>query len=309
MTAFLALARVTTNQALRAGRLVVFAGVALSSTPSRADVTDPPGPALRLPVPEAQRPLTLPRFVLAPQAGFQADQRPDEGTFIGLDLSGAFGVTDDVTVHALVAPLQLSTPPGYGGFQYGETNRNFGPGAGVTLRLLRGPVELAADLSGHVFTIPYLSGGSVTPSVLLRVHATDWVRLDVAPAVTFQFATETTTASTTVIGGMAAPPSTSVSSANAVRVSVPVTLLGNLTRSFDLGLTSGLTIYDTSDARDSTGIPAGIVLGYAVAGPHGPVLDVDPFFDFPYLVMPGRATVTNTQQYQVGLNVTGYLYL
>ena len=88
-----------------------------------------------------------------------------------------------------------------------------------------------------------------------------------------------------------------------------MTLLGNLTRSFDVGVTTGLTIYDTSDVRSSTGIPAGLVLGYAVPGPHGPVLDVDPFFDFPYLVMAGRAAVTNTGQYQVGLTVRGYLYL
>jgi hypothetical protein len=41
------------------------------------------------------------------------------------------------------------------------------------------------------------------------------------------------------------------------------------------------------------------------------VLDVDPFFSFPYLVMPGRAGAqeTNTQQYQVGVNLRGYLYL
>jgi hypothetical protein len=121
------------------------------------------------------------------------------------------------------------------------------------------------------------------------------LRLDVAPAVTFQFATQTT--------------ALLISSANAVRVNVPVTLLGNLTRSFDIGVTTGLTIYDTSDVRSSTGIPAGLLLGYAVPGPHGPVLDVDPFFDFPYLFTPGRTAATNTGQYQVGLTVTGYLYL
>jgi len=269
----------------------VVAVILLASGAARADPSADAA-SLRLPVPEAQRPLTLPRLVLAPEAGFQVDQRPDEGAFGELDVSAAFGITDDLAVHALVAPLQLWTPGG-GGLRYGETNRNFGPGAGVTLRLVRGPVELAADLSGHVFTIPDLAGGSVTPSVLLRVHATDMLRLDVAPAVTLQFATQ--------------PPSSSP--ANAVRVDVPVTLLGNLTRSFDVGVTTGLTIYDTSDVRSSTGIPAGLLLGYAVPGPHGPVLDVDPFFDFPYLFMPGRAAVTNTGQYQVGLTVRGYLYL
>jgi hypothetical protein len=281
-----------------AAAAVVFtvAGFAVASRDAHADPSADVA-ALRLPVPKAQRPLTLPSLVLAPELGFQVDRRPSEGAFAGLDVAGAFGITDDLTLHALVAPLQLSTPAGYGGFHYGETNRNFGPGAGLTLRFLRGPVELAGDLSGHVFTIPDLSGGSISPSLLLRVHATDMFRLDFAPGVTLQFATQTN----------AAPSS---SSANAVRVQVPLTLLGNLTQSFDVGVTTGLTIFNTSDVRSSTGIPAGLVLGYAVPGPHGPVLDVDPFFDFPYLVMPGRtSSVTNTGQYQVGVNVTGYLYL
>ena len=284
----------------------VVAVIALASGVARADPPDD-GAFLRLPVPKAQRPLTLPSLVLAPEAGFQVDERPSEGAFGELDVSAGFGITDDLAVHALVAPLQLWAPGG-GGLHYGETNRNFGPGAGVTFRFVRGPVEIAADLSGHVFTIPDLSGGSVTPSVLVRVHATEMVRLDVAPAVTLQFATQTTAPTASFGSGIAAVPASS-SSANAVRVEVPVSLLGNLTRSFDVGITTGLTIYDTTDVRNSTGIPAGVLVGYAVPGPHGPVLDVDPFFDFPYLVMPGRAAVTNTGQYQVGLTVRGYLYL
>ena len=287
-----------------------FSVVAAFDVASGAAHADPStdGASLRFPVPEAQRPLTLPSLVLAPEAGFQVDRRPDEGTFGELDVSASFGVTHDLAVHALVAPLQLWAPGG-GGLRYGETNRNFGPGAGVTLGFVRGPVEIAADLSGRVFTVADLSGGSVTPSVLVRVHATEMLRLDVAPAVTLQFATQTTAPPVVSFGsGVATPPPPS-SSANAVRVEVPVTLLGNLTPSFDVGVTTGLTIYDTSDVRSSTGIPAGLLFGYAVPGPHGPVLDVDPFFDFPYLVMPGRAAVTNTGQYQVGLTVRGYLYL
>jgi hypothetical protein len=285
----------------------VVAAIVLASGAAHADPSTD-GASLRLPVPEAQRPLTLPSLVLAPEAGFQVDQRPNEGAFGELDVSAAFGITDDLALHALVAALQLWAPGG-GGLRYGETSRNFGPGAGVTLRFVRGPVEVAADFSGHVFTVADLSGGSVTPSVLVRVHATDMLRLDVAPAVTLQFATQTTAASPGSFGTGTAAPATASSSANAVRVAVPVTLLGNLTRSFDVGVTTGLTIYDTSDVRTSTGIPAGLLLGYAVPGPHGPVLDVNPFFDFPYLVMPGRAAVTNTGQYQVGLTVRGYLYL
>ncbi|HEY6463279.1 MAG TPA: hypothetical protein VIY73_24095, partial [Polyangiaceae bacterium] len=127
------------------------------------------------------------------------------------------------------------------------------------------------------------------------------------------FETVTTeVAGTGLTGVPGAPPEfPSKVSTTTGRIQVPVRIIGNVTRSFDVGLSSGLTIYDTSNTRSSTGIPLGFQLGYAVPGREGPVLDVDPFFDFPYLVMPGRsgAQETNTQQYQVGVNLRGYLYL
>jgi hypothetical protein len=294
-------------------RLLV--ALALAAAPRVARAEPPAGEAaLRLPLPEAQRPVTLPRLVFAPGVDFQVDRRPDLGTFGELDVSGAIGLTDDLAVHALVAPLELWAPNG-GGFRYGETNRNFGPDAGVTVRFVRGPVELAGDLSGSVYAVPGLSGGSVTPGLRLRVHATDMLRFDVDPSVTLQFATTNTQSAIPAslgVGttGAAVIVSTANPSANTARVFVPVTLLGYVTPSLDIGVTTGLTIYDTSDARNSTGIPAGLLLGYAVPGPHGPILDVDPFFNFPYLLLPARpSATTDTGQYQVGARLTGYLYL
>ncbi|HEX3594199.1 MAG TPA: hypothetical protein VHU80_03830, partial [Polyangiaceae bacterium] len=180
------------------------------------------------------------------------------------------------------------------GFQYGETNRNQGPSIGAKYRFVRGEAELAADLTGHVFTLPgYSSGGSVIPAVLFRLHASPSFRIDLDPAVTFQLATQSGTGA----------------SANAVRLDVPLALLGNVTEALDLGLNTGLTIYDVSETRSSTGIPLGFFLGYVLRGAHGPAADIDPFFNFPYFVMPGRVSPTNTEQYQVGVTVTGYLYL
>lgn len=272
----------------------LVAVVVLRAGAARADSGNSDA-GLRLPVPEAARPLTLPRLVLAPEGSFEVDRLPGGSDYGELDLSVAAGLTDDLGVHALVAPLQLWSPPGDGGAQYGETNRNFGPSAGVVYRFLRGPLEIAGDLTAHVYTIPSVSGAWVTASVPLRLHLTHMARLDVAPAVTLQFASFT------------APPK---GSDDATRISVPVTLLGNVTRSLDIGLTTGLTIYQTSDWRDTTGIPLGVVLGYAVPGPHGPLVDINPFFDFPYFVLPAKVSgVSDTGQYQIGVNVTAYLYL
>ena len=292
-------------------RLAGALGAAIALAPLAAHA-DPPNEeaGLRLPVPEAQRPLTLPRLVLAPEGEFQVDHRPNEGVFGELDLSVGFGITDDLAISALVAPLELWAP-GTKGPQYGESNRNLGPGAGATYRFAHpGSVELGVGLSGSVFTVPDVSGGLGTFTFLLHVHATNRVRLDLEPAVSIVEETTTTVATVITTPGQLAPPPQKTSSTTG-RVQAPLRLTGNLTRSFDVDVFSGLTIYNTSNTRASTGIPLGFGLGYAVPGPQGPVLDVNPFFDFPYLVMPGRtgSQSTNTQQYQVGVTLRGYLYL
>ena len=255
----------------------------------------------------APRPLTLPSLILAPKVGFDVDRQGNTGNYGYLDVSARAGITDDLEVHALVAPLQLWSP-GVSTFRYGEATQTQGPAAGVRYRLVRGPVEVAADLVGLVYTVPNLSGGAIQPSIPVRIHATPHFRVDVVPTATFVIATETTTVNGVGIISVPTTPITQTTSANAVRLHFPVTFLGNLTERFDLGLTTGLTIYDVHEARNSTGIPLGAVAGYAIPGPHGPVVDIGPYFTFPYLVMPGRANETNTGQYVVGVNLTGYLY-
>lgn len=276
------------------------------SPAARAD--EDPG-ALRLPVPEAQRPVTLPKLVLAPEAGFDVDRQGNAGVFGNLTLSARFGITDDLTLDAVVAPLQLWVPRG-GGFGYGETTEDRGPSLGLTYRFVRGPVEVAASLAGRLFTVSGLSGSAIMGSLPIRIHATESLRLDATPTVNVWIAQQTPSTPPTTIGitPVGAPPSTATS-ASAVRLQLPLDAIYNVTRAFDLGVTTGLTVYDASDARNTTGIPLGALMGFAMAGSQGPVLDVDPYFSLPYLLMPGRTQPTNSGQYVIGVDLTGYLYL
>jgi hypothetical protein len=233
------------EEAAMTSRAAAFMLVAAAVAAASAARADPPASDVgvpRLPVPQAQRPVTLPRLVVATQYR--------------------------------------------------------GPEVGARYRFVRGSVEIAGALSGQVFTVPGLSGGAVIPSVPIRFHASESVRFDVVPTVSFWIATWAFTAT-----------QWTPSSANAVRVAVPLSARANLTPAFDVGMNTGLTVYDVSHAADTTGIPLGAFLGYVVAGPSGPVLDVDPYVTLPYLIMPWRSSATNTDQYVVGVNVTGYVYL
>ncbi len=92
---------------------------------------------------------------------------------------------------------------------------------------------------------------------------------------------------------------------------MPLALVGNFTPWLAAGFTTGLNIYDTSNVRNTMGIPEGVALWFTGPGPLGPSVDVNPFFEWPYLIMPGRggSQMTNNGQYQVGVNLLVYLYL
>jgi hypothetical protein len=61
---------------------------------------------------------------------------------------------------------------------------------------------------------------------------------------------------------------------------------------------------------DLVSIPLGFIAGYAVAGPHGPVLDIDPFFVWPGLFTPGQTgNAVSSGLYDFGIEATYYFYL
>jgi hypothetical protein len=316
--------------------LLIATSFASFAAPARAEVAPIPPPAapaqttqttaatpepsaVRLPVAAAQRPLTQPRFVLSPRLELDF-VHTNAGMSAYLDGAAAFGITDNFEVSALVLPLQLSEPGS--GFQYGQNNRLVGPSIGAVYRFLPGRFELGLGVEARVYTIPHVTGFSIAPSIPMHFHATESLRLDLVPSVEFVHSNVDTSGLATAPGQpavitttgviFAAPTPIGVSynaSQNPVRLFVPVRAVYNVEEAVHIGVNSGLTIYDLGDTSNTMGIPLGVSCGYAVAGASGPIVDINPLFNFPYLLMPGRHEVTNTNQWVVGVNVIGHIYL
>lgn len=262
----------------------------------------------RLPVAEAERPMTLPKMILGAELDFDVPHISFGGfgkptTYANLSLGGSFGVTDDLTVRAQVLPLQLTGPAGTG-FHYGQDSAYFGgidnpgPGIGATYRFAKSETyEVGVSLDVNLITVQTVTGAVITPGIPVRLHFQKKVRIDTGAFLTFTRATES------VPGG----PSLS---ANGTGLSIPVSALYDITEPIHVGVATGFGIADLSDIGNNTYIPLGIFAGYAVKGAHGPVLDIDPFFTFPTLLTPGAAAGgTNSATYVVGLSVGGFLYL
>ena len=267
-----------------------------------------PEPQMRLPVAFAARPITLPSFVLSPEVGVDWVRQDASASYADLTVQVAFGITDDLTIRALVAPLQLAAPAVDGGFHYGQTAETRGPSAGATYRFVRGAVEAGVGLDVRVFTATDITGVAIIPAASLRGHVGKRVRLDVAASVNITRATSTEDDDAPT-GGVAGPVHGPSEPANAVRLSVPATALVDIVEPLHLGVSTGLTINNFSDASNETGIPLGFFAGYAIAGRHGPILDIDPYLNFPAFIRPAGTSVTDTGDYVVGVNLVGYLYL
>jgi hypothetical protein len=222
---------------------------------------------VRMPRSFAERPLTLARFVLAPMARIEVEGA-EQGTFLNLGLGAAFGITPDVQVEAVVAPLQL-----WPSATYGEADQP-GPRAGVTYRFYDGTTEAALRLDATVITLPHSSGAVVTPGILIRNHARS-LRVDSGIFV------RATVAQTTAVG-----------------FDAPFSIAGNITDAFHLGVSTGVSLA-TFDNPFGLAIPFGAFAGYAVGGKDGPILDIDPFFRWPELAGTPPPNGSTTSLYQV----------
>jgi hypothetical protein len=288
--------------ARRSGSALAIALLSITTVTLPANADPPESGALRLPIAEAQRPITIPQLILEPGLQFEADRftRQDVTAFYyNLGLSAGFGITDDLSVRALVLPLQLGGPPGSGGFHYGQTTEDRGPSVGATYRLVHGVLELGLQLDLRALTVQDDSGVAIIPGVAMRVHAGDRARIDLDPNVNVTLQRET---------GTPPPGGPTTATGNLVRIDVPFTALVNLLENVDVGITTGATIEDVSQAKTSTSVPLGFFAGCTIPGRRGPLFEFTPYLTFPFLFMPAATSHTNTNEYIVGVTFTGFLY-
>ena len=227
--------------------------------------------------------------------------RPDDWDFVlgNEDMIKSLRRTlaSDIRAHAY-----LLTGPSGTGFHYGQLSGFYagfgdpGPGVGATFRLLRGDLELGVSLDASLITVQQLSGVVITPGVPVRLHLGKQLRLDTGAFLAI------TRASIDLGGNLSA-------SLNSTGLTIPVSVLYDIIEPVHVGVNTGFGIADFSNVGESAAIPLGIFAGYAIKGPNGPLLDIDPFFTFPALVTPGASQATQTGVYAVGVNVGGFLYL
>jgi hypothetical protein len=270
------------------------------------------------PVSFVERPLTLPRFVLAPEGeldinragyavGSAAAIAPGPFVVAGIQLGASFGITDSFEIGAVVLPIQFNSPAGYGGIFTGEEGTIAQPTIYATFRFLH--LNLA-DIGARLrvaFLVPQAgvgAGALVEPSVPLLVHLGKVARLDAELGIPISVAGSTTVVTLT--------GTTAVATKVSVGVDIPVRFALDITEHVHLGLNSGVIVDDFGDAANTARIPLGIFGGYAI-GEHRPILDIDPFFGFPFLIAPGvdgpGTSKFNPSFFATGVNLRGYLYL
>jgi hypothetical protein len=249
---------------------------------------------MRLPVSFVERGLTLPKMILAPEVDFGVG-RLGGSTIVNLTALAQFSILDDLTVRATVVPLQLSPT-----FRYGNVD-NPGPTVGATYRFLRGDVEIgvSADLGVTTYLV---TGLYFDPGLPVHIHFGTRARLDTGVFLPVQ-----------TVPGIPAPGSPAPGNVTEVGVSVPVRLAVDIIEPLHVGVSTGFqTAFNPPKpvtVGDTAGVPLGVFGGYAIAGAKGPIVDIDPFFSWFQFISGVPGNTVDAKDFEVGVAVTGYLYL
>jgi hypothetical protein len=273
------------------------------------------GEESEFPVSYVERPLTLPRFTLAPYGeldinrvgttGSAAGGLSSQVVLAGMMLGASFGITKDAEIGAILIPVQFNEEAGFGGLFYGDERIQAQPSVFATYRFLhRDPVELGARLFVQ-FLVPRTSlgaGARIEPSVPLLVHIGKLARFDaeVGVPITIEGSrTEITNGVSAVVGGQAF-----------AGLDVPLRIAFDIIEPLHIGLNTGLVIEDFGHAGETTAIPLGLFMGYAV-GEKKPIVDIDAFFSWFDFITPGGGPFgdkVNPGLFVVGVKATGYVY-
>jgi hypothetical protein len=235
----------------------------------------------RLPTRYAERPLTLPRLVLAPSAALaiaHVESGPISETGVAVGAAASIGITDDLTLSA--APLALALSPKV---EYA------GPTLGATFRFVHGVVELGASATATLRTNDP-TGVTLTPGIPLLVHLGRSARLDT---------------------GVAVPIATAKDQKPRAGLVVPVQLALQVADPVHLGFSTGVgMVLSDPGPSETLFVPLGVFAGVAIPGKDGPILDIAPTFAWNALFVPNATTDTvNFGVYTATLVLTAYLYL
>jgi hypothetical protein len=182
---------------------------------------------------------------------------------------------------------------------------------GAVYRFVRGAFEAGAALD-WVYQTPSNGNGNagmiVLPSVPLHVHFGRSMRLDITPTLPIStagiwFSPVVAEGGGTTTVGLDVPVRLSVQIVDQLHISVMT--------GFDMTFNPASSIPNASFG-DTFFVPLGVQVGATIPGPHGPILDMTPFFEWPYLLVPGVQTGASAAQggsWLAGVNFTAFLYL
>lgn len=245
----------------------------------------------RLAVSVPERGITLGNMIVSPGVDFTVSHLSagTSGSLTGLEwgLGARMGIGADFDFT--VQPVILSDVTDTGEFNYESVAGQ------ATYRFLN--IKDTFELGGRVafqFLLPSAEQGViVTPSIPARLHIGKIASLDTGVSVS-----------------IAAPFK---GGSTTVGMEVPATFLVDIIEpTVHVGVGTGFEIVDFNDAGHSITVPLQFLAGVAVPGKDGPILDIDPFFSFPFFAVPGAPSGADkivSQFWQTGVAIEGYLYL
>jgi hypothetical protein len=252
-------------------------------------------------VPYVDRGITNPTGILSPEVDFGISHvgldAPGATTVGSLSVGAGYSVTDDFGLRATVFVLQFNDP-----------FRLDSGAIGATYRFLKGDFELALSLDWVYQANDGAPGQIILPSLPMHVHFGHRARLDITPNLPISTA------------GIYLPPVVAVGGGDAtVGLGVPLQLSIQALDALHFGVGTGFSMTFNPGSSvtgvtfgDAFFIPLGFEVGVTVPGPHGPILDMTPFFLWPSLFVPGiqaGGDAVQSGSWFTGVKFTGYVYL
>lgn len=261
-----------------------------STTLADASAFAPAEPALRLPIRFTERPLTLPRLTLRPFLRVDVWKGLNDASRGGLItnslslaevvqtvLGAQLGVTDDFEVGVELLPIQLAPKAAFGDMR-----------VSLAYRFTRGTFDMGIASS------VLLGTGERSTSVLTLGFPMRW---------------RGTSTRTDLALNLSAP----LAGRFRLGMNVPLMVQFTLSEAVHLGFNTGLSMTWTpgrSDFERTFALPLGIAGGFTVRGPRGPLVDIDPYLQFPgFLNTLNDKVEANMEYFALGVNASFYFFL